>query len=77
MIPCAGVGDIAVDWSAGLGSVVPTSLDPVPESRCSFAVLRLASATVAFGVCHSAEEDEHLQELQDLPPTAVLDVVAK
>ena len=66
-----------MDWSAGLGSVVPTSLDPVPESPCSFAVSRLASAVVAFGVCHSAEEDEHLQELQGLPSAVVLDVAAK
>ena len=52
-VPCAGVdGDAAVEWSAGLGSVVPASLNSVPESRFSFAVLVLASAVVTGGFCH-------------------------
>ena len=62
---------MAVDWSDGLRLIVPTSLDPMPVSHCSLAVLVIASAVVAVGFCHSAEEDE------DVPPKGVLDVVAR
>ena len=60
-----------MELSAGLPLMPPTSFDPELLSHSSTAVLTLASAAVAFGFCHSADEDE------DLLPAGVSDTMAR
>ena len=68
----AGVGgDLVVGLSAVSHLKTPTSLAPDPLSQTSAAMLPLASAVVAFGLCHSAGEGE------GVPQAGVSDTVAK